>query len=105
MFNTFGEAIRTSLLETWESGTEETRDKIRHAYGANLLSENKKDFFKNVDFLPNYSNILFIEGIAGSGKSTGTLKTWSKLMTKAAPEWIAKKALFAHTSKEKAENR
>ena len=103
MFNTFGEAIRTSLLETWESGTEETRDKIRHAYGANLLSEDKKDFFKNVDFLPNYNNILFIEGIAGSGKSTGTLKIWSKLMAKAAPEWSAKKALFAHTSKEKAE--
>jgi hypothetical protein len=47
---------------------------------------------------------LFIEGIAGSGKSTGVLKSWSKLMAKVNPEFTGQKVIFAHTDKTKAEN-
>ena len=104
MFQTFGKALRASLLDTWANGTPEIRDQIRNAYEGNLLDDTKKDIFKNIDFLPNFDSILFIEGIAGSGKSTGVLRTWSKLMAKANPDWIQKKVVFAHTSKEKAGN-
>lgn len=102
MFRTFGKALRESLLETWNSKPE-TRDQIRDEYGSKILKEDFKDWFKNADFLPNFDNIVFIEGIAGSGKSTGVLKSWSKLLAKTNPEFISKKVLIAHTSKEKAD--
>jgi predicted AAA+ superfamily ATPase len=87
MFSIFGKALRKSLLETWEKGPD-TRQKIREEYGDNLLDEDFKEFFKNNDFLPNFDNIIFIEGIAGSGKSTGVLKTWSKLLSKINPDFV-----------------
>ena len=102
MFRTFGKALRESLLETWNSKPE-TREQIRDEYGSKILKDDFKDWFKNADFLPNFDNIIFIEGIAGSGKSTGVLKSWSKLLAKTNPEFISKKVLIAHTSKEKAD--
>lgn len=103
MFSTFGKALRKSLLTTWNKDAE-TRQKIREAYGSDLIGDDQEAFFKNNDFLPNFDNIIFVEGIAGSGKSTGVLKTWSKLLAKVNPDFISQKVLFAHTSKLKAEN-
>ena len=104
MFRHFGRAIRNSLNNFWENASESDRERVRNEYGANILYEDSnKIFFKSNDFLPNFDNILFIEGIAGSGKSTGVLKAWSKLLAKTNPEFVGEKILFAHTSKEKAE--
>ena len=102
MFRTFGKALRESLLETWNSKPE-TREQIRSEYGSHILKDGFEDWFANADFLPNFDNIVFIEGIAGSGKSTGVLKSWSKLLAKTNPEFISEKVLIAHTSKEKAD--
>ena len=102
MFRTFGRALRQSLSKIWESD-KDTRERIRQESGTTWLTDDKEDYFKNIDFLPNFDNILFIEGIAGSGKSTGVLKSWSRLMEKANPEFITKKILFAHTDKTKAD--
>lgn len=103
MFNIFGKALRKSLLETWNKDPE-TRAKIQEEAGQDFFDEDHKEYFKNSDFLPNFDNILFVEGIAGSGKSTGVLKSWSKLMAKVNPDFVANKIIFAHTSKTKAEN-
>ena len=102
MFKHFGKALRQSLLETWNSDSS-TREAIKEAYEGDLLDDQFQEYFKNNDFLPNFDNILFIEGIAGSGKSTGTLKMWSRLMAKVNPDFINQKVLFAHTDKTKAE--
>jgi predicted AAA+ superfamily ATPase len=89
MFKTFGKALRSSLSEFWENSKEEDRLKIIEQYGENLMyEEDKKLYFKNNDFLPNFDNIIFVEGIAGSGKSTGVLNTWSKLMALANPDFV-----------------
>lgn len=104
MFKTFGKALRQSLSTFWESASETDRMRIRTEYGANILVEDKdKLYFKNSDFLPNFDNIVFVEGIAGSGKSTGVLKTWSRLMAKVNPDFVGQKIIFAHTDKGKAE--
>lgn len=105
MFRTFGKALRKSLNEMWENASPDEKLKIQQESGITLLSgESSKAFWKSNDFLPNFDNILFIEGIAGSGKSTGVLRSWSKLMEKSNPEFISQKILFAHTDKEKAES-
>ena len=102
MFRTFGKALRESLLNTWNDKPE-TREQIRKDYGSKLLEDDFLDWFKNADFLPNFDNIVFIEGISGSGKSTGVLKSWSKLLAKVNSEFVSKKMLIAHTSKAKAD--
>jgi superfamily I DNA and RNA helicase len=45
---------------------------------------------------------LFVEGIAGSGKTVGVLRTLGKLLSKTNPDFINEKIFFAHTSKPKA---
>ena len=102
MFRHFGKALRQSLLGTWNSNPS-VRNDIREAYEGYLLDDEFEAYFKNNDFLPNFDNILFIEGIAGSGKSTGTLKMWSRLMAKVNPDFINQSVIFAHTDKTKAE--
>lgn len=100
MFKVFGEAIHKSLSEYWNSISETERVNIQNESESSFISSNKnKDYFKNNDFLPNFNNILFIEGIAGSGKTSGVLKTLFKLLNKTNPEFTSKKILIAHTNK------
>ena len=103
VFKHFGKALRQSLSNTWEKDAA-TRDKIRKDYGSSILKENESKFFKNADFLPNFDNILFIEGIAGSGKTKGVMVTLSKLLAKTNPEFVQSKIFIAHTNKTKADN-
>lgn len=105
MFGIFGEAIRKSLINLWETSDEATRTQINTDFGGNLFyQDSDKEFFLSNDFLPYFDNMLFIEGIAGSGKTKGVLVAWSKLMAKANPDFVKQKVFFAHTSKEKAES-
>jgi ABC-type polar amino acid transport system ATPase subunit len=103
MFKKFGEILRTSLLDTWNT-SEEKRKAITQAYGSNLLEEKQAQYFSNLDFLPNFDNIVFIEGIAGSGKTKGVLRMWKRLMSQTNPEIINSKILLAHTSTKKAQD-
>ena len=105
MFKIFGKALRQSLVNIWENSDPTTRKQINIEYGGQLLVDDEfKPIWKNNDFLPNFDNILFIEGIAGSGKSTGVLKSWSKLMAKANPDFVNQAVIFAHTDKDKAQS-
>lgn len=104
MFRTFGKAIRKSLNTLWETSNETERETIANEAGVSYLRADKdKPYFKNNDFLPNFDNIVFVEGIAGSGKSTGVLKTLSRLLAATNPDLVSQKILFAHTNKNKAQ--
>lgn len=103
MFRIFGKAIRKSLNTLWETSNETERETISNEAGVSYLRADKdKPYFKNNDFLPNFDNIVFVEGIAGSGKSTGVLKTLSRLLAATNPDLVSQKILFAHTNKDKA---
>lgn len=104
MFKVFGKALRTSLSEYWASRDETQRAQIQKDADANYISsEDKKQYFLNNDFLPNFDSILFVEGIAGSGKTVGVLRTLGKLLSKTNPDFVNEKIFFAHTSKPKAQ--
>jgi hypothetical protein len=104
MFKIFARAIHNSLSNLWENSSEEKRRQIQKESGScYILEESKKKYFKNNDFLPNFENILFVEGISGSGKTTGVLKTLSKLLAKTNPDFVNQKVFFAHVNKTKAE--
>lgn len=103
MFRTFGKALRQSLGDMWKNASPETRNQIEQDYGDRLLDEEQsKLIFKSNDFLPNFDNIIFVEGIAGSGKTKGVLTMLGKLLQKTNPDLVGNKVIFAHTSKTKA---
>jgi hypothetical protein len=105
MFRTFGKALRQSLNKTWDEKAPNERKDISDLYGGKgvLHSDSRKPFFKSNDFLPNFENIVFIEGIAGSGKSTGVLKTLSRVLVNSNPDFANVKMIFAHTDSTKAQ--
>ena len=131
MFEHFADAIRTGIYNKWKSLSKEEREKILSknkyiSYGNDgiprsvLRSEykneekekwedDKYDSIYDSDVMPKYPNILFIEGIAGGGKST-LLKLITKILFDQNPEVdssgnkLNKAPIFvAHGTKENAE--
>jgi excinuclease UvrABC ATPase subunit len=88
MFKHFGRALRKSLGDFWDTAEESEREEIEKLYGNSLLKESTRAYFKNNNFLPNFENIIFVEGIAGSGKSTGVLKTLSRVLANSNPDFV-----------------
>lgn len=103
MFSVFGKAIRKSLGDFWDNASIEKRQQVIDESELYCMkTDDLKPYFKNNDFLPNFDNILFVEGIAGSGKTVGVLSTLSKLLAKTNPEFVNQKVIFAHTNQNKA---
>lgn len=131
MFEHFADAIRTGIYDKWKSLSKEEREKILSknkyiSYGNDGIprsvlhseykneekeewEDDKYDSIYDSDVMPKYPNILFIEGIAGGGKST-LLKLITKILFDQNPEVdssgnkLNKTPIFvAHGTKENAE--
>ena len=129
MFQHFADAISTTIYNKWKSLSEDERKNILIknkyiSYGSDGKARNgmqtnfekkekweddKYDSIYDSDVMPKYSNILFIEGIAGGGKST-LLKLITKILFDQNPEIdskgnkLNKAPIFvAHGTKENAE--
>lgn len=129
MFQHFSDAISTTIYNKWKSLSEDERKNILIKnkyilYGSDGKARNgmqtnfekkekweddKYDSIYDSDVMPKYPNILFIEGIAGGGKST-LLKLITKILFDQNPEIdskgnkLNKAPIFvAHGTKENAE--
>lgn len=129
MFQHFADAISTTIYNKWKSLLEDERKNILIknkyiSYGSDGKARNgmqtnfekkekweddKYDSIYDSDVMPKYPNILFIEGIAGGGKST-LLKLITKILFDQNPEIdskgnkLNKAPIFvAHGTKENAE--
>ena len=129
MFQHFADAISTTIYNKWKSLSEDERKNILAknkyiSYGSDGKARNgmqtnfeekekweddKYDSIYDSDVMPKYPNILFIEGIAGGGKST-LLKLITKILFDQNPEIdskgnkLNKAPIFvAHGTKENAE--
>ena len=105
MFQHFADAISTTIYNKWKSLSEDERKNILIknkyiSYGSDGKARNgmqtnfekkekweddKYDSIYDSDVMPKYPNILFIEGIAGGGKST-LLKLITKILFDQNPE-------------------
>lgn len=130
MFEHFADAIRTGIYDKWKLLSEAERKNIlnknkyisygsdgKARYGMQTKFEEKEDWeddkydsIYDSDVMPKYPNILFIEGIAGGGKST-LLKLITKILFDQNPEVdssgnkLNKTPIFvAHGTKKNAEN-
>lgn len=97
VLNTFIDAYRDSVVQDFNNLTEKERkdvianfDKGGDAYAKELLQ-----YFSGYDALPQYKNMIFIEGIAGSGKSMAVFKSIVRTISKVNPNTI-ENAYYVH---------
>lgn len=127
VFSAFGKAMKQHIYDDWSSksdvqykadGTYDTSkpseklDIILNKKLRGYLPETNTDI-KDVlssDLVPSFTNILFIEGIPGSGKSTGVFKTIIKMLNELNPsiddstKLLDKPIFVAHSTQENAEH-
>lgn len=88
-FNNLSEKERTDLLNQFDSSGE--------AYSKDLLK-----YFGAHDVLPQYKNMIFIEGIAGSGKSKAVFRNVINTINHIDPEYL-KNAYYVHETSDSAQ--
>ena len=88
-FNNLSEKERTNLLNQFDNSGE--------AYSKDLLK-----YFGAHDVLPQYKNIIFIEGIAGSGKSKAVFRNVINTINHIDPEYL-KNAYYVHETSDSAQ--
>lgn len=105
VLNTFVDAYRDTVVQDFNNLTEEERknaiknfDNSGEAYAKELLQ-----YFSGYDALPQYKNIIFIEGIAGSGKSMAVFKNIVRTIATVDPKAI-ENAYYVHETSDSAKN-
>ena len=88
-FNNLSEKERTDLLNQFDNSGE--------AYSKDLLK-----YFGAHDVLPQYKNMIFIEGIAGSGKSKAVFRNVINTINNINPEYL-KNAYYVHETSDSAQ--
>ena len=127
VFRAFGNAVKQYMYDDWKatpgmirkggkidpSTVKSKRLEIvqnKGLEGLLPLEEGTEDELLFSDLVPNFNNILFIEGIPGSGKSAAVLKTLSKLLNTLNPELgdgsklLDKPIVVAHSNTENAQH-
>lgn len=105
VLNTFIDAYRDTVIQDFNNLTEEERknaiknfDNSGEAYAKELLQ-----YFSGYDALPQYKNMIFIEGIAGSGKSMAVFKSIVRTIATVDPKAI-ENAYYVHETSDSAKN-
>ena len=126
VFKAFGKAMKQYVYENWQSKSDVVYNKdgsidekspsekynILKERGLDELPRTNEDIkaVLGSDLVPSFFNILFIEGIPGSGKSTGVDKTIVKLLNYLDPQLADGSKLFdhpiivSHSTQQNAEN-
>ena len=127
VFRAFGNAMRQYMYDDWKAtpGVQRKNGKIdpntvnsrrteivknKGLEGLLPREEGREDDLYCSDLVPNFTNILFIEGIPGSGKTNAVLKTLTKLLNNLNPELgdgsklLDKPIVIAHSNTENAQH-
>lgn len=104
MLNKFVDAYRNTVIQEFNKLSEKERtnllnqfDDSGEAYAKDLLK-----YFGAHDVLPQYKNIIFIEGIAGSGKSKAIFKNVINTINNIDPNYL-KNAYYVHETSDSAQ--
>lgn len=102
--NKFVDAYRNTVVQEFNNLSEKERadllnqfDDSGEAYSKDLLK-----YFGAHDVLPQYKNMIFIEGIAGSGKSKAVFKNVINTINHIDPEYL-KNAYYVHETSDSAQ--
>jgi len=103
--NAFVDAYRDTVIKEFNSLSISDRETLLKNFDENSTGFADKLFkyFASYDAIPQYHNMVFIEGIPGSGKSGGVFKSIKAVMDQIDPDWL-KNVAYAHVTKKSAED-
>lgn len=102
--NTFVEAYRKTVIQEFKSLPETEKTKLLENFdsGSTIFANKLLKYFASYDALPQYQNMVFVEGIPGSGKSGGVFKSIKAVIDQIDPN-LMKNAVYAHVKSKSAE--
>ena len=104
MINKFTRAYKKEMMQMFNTlNPEKRKEYLKNFDGAVLFADKFLKYFGSYDAVPQFENMIFIEGIAGSGKTSGIWSTVRAIIDNIDPE-VLKGSIFAHVTKKNAEN-
>lgn len=103
--NAFVDAYRNTVIKEFNgTSSKAERERLLKQFDENStgFADELLKYFASYDALPQYHNMVFIEGIPGSGKSGGVFKIIKAVMDQIDPEWL-KGSIYAHVTQKSAE--
>ena len=103
--NEFVNAYRNTVIKSFNNLKEDERTALLKQFDENSTGFANKllKYFASYDAIPQYQNMVFIEGIPGSGKSGGVFKSIKAVVDQIDPE-LLKNAVYAHVKQKSAQD-
>lgn len=102
MLNSFVDAYRDTVITEFNKKSEEDRKKLLKEGDGDGYATTLLKYFGGHDVLPQYRNMIFIEGAPGTGKSKGVFSNIKRIIANIDPD-IESKSWYIHATDESAQ--
>lgn len=102
MLNSFVEAYRNTVVKEFNDLDEAERSKLLKEFdGSTAYAKDLLKYFAGHNVLPQYQNMVFIEGAPGTGKSKGVFTSVINIVKQIDPDYL-KNAIYVHATEDSA---
>lgn len=105
MIRMFTEAYQETVVEEFRNQPEEDRKKLLQLFkghtAADAFATDLLEYFASFDVVPQFDDMVFIEGIPGSGKSGGVFRGIKALLNN-LDKSLLENVIYAHVTEDKA---
>lgn len=105
MIRMFMEAYQETVVEEFRNQSEEDRKKLLQLFkghtAADAFATDLLEYFSSFDVVPQFDDMVFIEGIPGSGKSGGVFRG-IKVLLNNLDKTLLENVVYAHVTEDKA---
>ncbi|MGM9530382.1 hypothetical protein [Intestinibacter sp.] len=103
VMNDFVEAYHSTAVEQFNSMDESKRAEVLNKFdeSGNAFSKDLLEYFSDHNVLPQYKNIVFIEGAPGTGKTNAVFPTIKAVIDKIDDKYL-ENVMLVHTDSAKA---
>lgn len=105
VINAFTRAYKETMVETFNSLSEDRKKEVLKTYrpGTEAFATDLLNYFASFEGVPQFENMVFFEGIPGSGKSGGVYRGITAIVGNLDPT-VLENAIYAHTTEKNAKD-